>query len=365
MSVRRGYRTDTKTGEQVGFWLVDVKTRDPEGKKHRVRRVSMKWNRRDGLAVECRIRQAIQEGRYGKSKETDEKPKKPPPAVQEFHKEFIEIYARTNNKPSTVEGKQSVFKHHIVPFFGRMRLDEIGAGQIERFKALLLRKGLKAKTINNHLSVLRTMLTVATDWELIEHVPRIKWLKAPRPGFDFLEFEEAEQLIAGADEDWSAAIVVALRTGLRLGELRALRWEDVDLKRGVLTVAQAAWKDIVGTPKNGMTRQIPLCDDALTALKQHRHLRGEYVFCREDGSLLGKGGLDAPLRRARKRAGLRHLSWHVLRHTFASHLVMRGVPLKVVQELMGHSTIEMTMRYAHLSAGSKRDAVNKLVGRSR
>ena len=102
------------------------------------------------------------------------------------------------------------------------------------------------------------------------------------------------------------------------------------------------------TPKNGKPREVPLSEQALKALKRHRHLRGPLVFCELDGRALTHTAVKWPLWRACKKAGLRLVQWHVLRHTFASHLAMRGAPLKVVQELMGHATIQMTMRYAHL-----------------
>ena len=116
----------------------------------------------------------------------------------------------------------------------------------------------------------------------------------------------------------------------------------------------------ITTPKNGKTREIPLGDDVLAALKRHRHLRGDVVFCKDDGTMLAKGATKHPLWRACKRAGLRRIGWHVLRHTFASHLVMRKAPIKAVQELLGHSTIKMTERYVHLSPDVRKDAVRLL-----
>jgi integrase len=192
------------------------------------------------------------------------------------------------------------------------------------------------------------MLTIAVEWEVIERAPAVKWLDVPEPEFDFLTFDEAERLIAGADDGWRAMITVALRTGLRQGELLALRWEDVDLVAGRLMVRRAVARGVIGTPKSGKSREVPLSKAAIQALKGHRHLRGELVFCDPDGKMLAPSACVWPLWRACKRAGIRRIRWHALRHTFASHLAMRGVPLKAIQELLGHATMDMTMRYAHL-----------------
>ena len=145
-------------------------------------------------------------------------------------------------------------------------------------------------------------------------------------------------------------IIVGLTTGLRQGELLALRWEDVDLVSGRLLVRRAVTRGVIGTPKSGKSREIPLGRRGARGAQAHRHLRGELVFCDDGGRMLTQGRVQVAARGARaRRPGLRRIGWHVLRHTFASHLVMRGAPLKAVQELLGHATIEMTMRYAHLS----------------
>jgi integrase len=157
-------------------------------------------------------------------------------------------------------------------------------------------------------------------------------------------------------------ILIALRTGLRQGELLALRWEDVDLKTGILRVRQSVTRGHVTEPKSGRGRDVPLSDDALSAFKEQRHLRGPLVFCDDEGKMLVKTECKWPLWRACQRAGLRRIGWHVLRHSFASHLAMRGVPLKVVRELLGHATMDMTMRYAHLSPNIPREAVTALEG---
>jgi integrase len=118
------------------------------------------------------------------------------------------------------------------------------------------------------------------------------------------------------------------------------------------------------TPKSGKPREVPLSEDARIALKRHRHLRGELVFCDADGRPFTHRVAMRMLWRALKRAGLRLLGWHSLRHTFASQLAMAGAPLKAIQELLGHANIQMTMRYAHLSPEIARDAVQLLDRRS-
>ncbi|HKD43059.1 MAG TPA: tyrosine-type recombinase/integrase, partial [Myxococcaceae bacterium] len=100
------------------------------------------------------------------------------------------------------------------------------------------------------------------------------------------------------------------------------------------------------------------------SLRQQRHLRGPFVFCNEDGSYLKSDTCRKAIDNAAKAASLRAIGWHTLRHTFASHLVMSGVPLAAVQKLLGHASIKTTMRYAHLSPSIAMDAVNVLDART-
>jgi integrase len=291
------------------------------------------------------------------------------PKFSDFADQFLEV-AKTHNKPSEIYSKESILRVHLKPWFGKKTLDQIGYGDIQDYvafkaKATPKKKALSKKSINNHLTVLRRLLAVAKKRGLIAAIPEIEWLRAPKPEFDFLTFEEAERLVTGADGEWACMIVVGLRTGLRQGELLALRWEDVDLVAGQLRVRRSVTRNIVTEPKSGKGREIALGDDVLAAIKAQRHLRGELVFCHADGRMLHRNECRHPLRRACRRAGLRQIGWHTLRHTFASHLVMRAAPLRAVQELMGHATVEMTMRYAHLSPDVPRAAVRLLDSKSR
>lgn len=286
------------------------------------------------------------------------------PTFSGFVTEFL-TYCTAHNRESEVSEKRSIIDNHLRPAFGGMKLDAIGSRQVEQYTARKLKgddehDALSPKTVKNHQTVLHRMFSLARRWGLIRGVPEFAWVKVPKPGIEFLDFEESRRLEAGAEPGWAPMIGVGLRTGLRHGELLGLRWGDVDLVAGRLFVRQAICRGRVGLPKSGKAREVPLSEEAAALLKAARHDRGPLVFCDETGAVLTAASCRRPLERACRAAGLRLIGWHVLRHTFASHLVMRGVPMRAVQELLGHATVTMTDRYAHLSPAVGRDAVRAL-----
>ena len=336
-----------------GKYYVDVYVDVPSQGVRRIRRRSPIQTRRGAEAYE---RELIEVALSTSMPSREER------RLADFAVEFLETYCAANNKYASIEAKESILRVHLIPEMGKLLLSEVNARVIEAYKAKKLGEELSPKTVNNHLTALRKMLSVAQEWDFIEHVPPVKWLRVPPQKFDFLSFEEAERLVKAADTQWRPAFLVGLRCGLRLGEIMALRWEDVDLVSGRLVVNRNVSRGRIGSPKNGRTREIPLGLEMLRALKDHRHLKGELVFPASDGRMLHRNETKHPLWRACRKAGLRSIGWHVLRHTFASHLVMRGAPIRGVQELLGHSTIEMTMRYAHLSPNVTREIVGLLDG---
>lgn len=140
----------------------------------------------------------------------------------------------------------------------------------------------------------------------------------------------------------------------------ALEWGDVDLVAGVLTVRRSSWKGVIGTPKSGRERKVPLTSRLKAALKAVKHLKSELVLCHQDGLPLTQSAIEAALRFGCKKAGLRSIGSHVLRHTFCSHLAMRGAAPKAIQELVGHSTLTMTLRYMHLAPSALTEAIGLL-----
>jgi integrase len=162
------------------------------------------------------------------------------------------------------------------------------------------------------------------------------------------------------DAERRALLLVAGEAGLRQGEIIALEWGDVDLVAATLTVRRSSWRGHVGSPKSGRDRKVPLTKRLAGALRAARHLRSELVFCYPDGSPLTRSGIEAALRYACKLAGLRRIGSHVLRHTFCSHLAMKGAAPKAIQDLAGHSTLTMTLRYMHLAPSALREAIAPL-----
>jgi integrase len=284
-----------------------------------------------------------------------------PLTFAELAQEVMVLHAGPNNKASERASKKSIFEQHLVPHFGETLLQDIGRREIATYKAAKL-AGLAAKTVNNHLTVLGKSLALAVEWGHLKAAPKVGFLRAKKPDVDFFTFEEAPALLAAADEGaWRTMVLLGLRAGLRQGEILALEWPDVDLAGGVIHVRRSIWSTTVDTPKGGRGRDVPMSDELVAALRVlPSRFAGGLVFPGPGGRYIPKNSAKWPLWRACKAAGLRRVGWHVLRHTFASHLVMRGVPLKAVQELLGHTDIATTMRYAHLAPGVTRDAVRLL-----
>ncbi|MCX4239752.1 tyrosine-type recombinase/integrase [Paraliomyxa miuraensis] len=355
-----------------GSWMIDINIRKPDGSWIRVRKVSPVQTKRGAAQYEREVRAAV----LSRSGAKEEK-RKPVRTFASFAGFFIDTYATTNNRPSTVREKRRALGRGLLDELGRLRLDQISARHVEGFKARRKKDGVAPKTINEELAILSKILGYAEEiGELTTQPPKIRRLKAQKPAFDFLDFKEGNRLLqaaARAPQPWCAMIPTAMLTGLRLGELRALRWDDVDLVAARLHVRQAADDvNVLHPPKSGQSRVVDLPRKAVELLGAHQqHARGELVFSREDGSMLQRWECesktkaakhDHALAKACRAAGLRRIGWHALRHTYASHLVMSGAGLLEVKELLGHASLEMTMRYAHLSPGARRRAVELLDG---
>ena len=278
----------------------------------------------------------------------------------EFVQEWMRNYVATNNKPSEQRAKEIMLSKHLVPFFGKVKLFEIRAGDVERYKAIKKSQGLHPKSINNQLTVLRRCLRSAQEWGHIERIPIMTLLRTPPLETHFLS-EEDEACLLGATENRFAKVMflTALHTGMRMGELLGLDWSAVDFVHARICVRQSIVRGIFGTPKSNRIRYIPMTrtlSDALLSIRKKHGL----VFGREDGSPLSDSILKKMIWKACDDAGLTRFGWHRFRHTFASRLISRGVHQRAIQQLLGHASIVMTERYAHLAPTVLTDAVRVL-----
>jgi len=179
--------------------------------------------------------------------------------------------------------------------------------------------------------------------------------------YDFDDYERLLEAASRTSAERMLLILIGAEAGLRLGEIRELKWSDIDFRRLFIKVLRSDWEGHVGLPKGGRSRIVPMTKRLQSALERHRHLRGPHVLCREDGSKITDRIAYSWMMAATKRAGLEPSgSVHALRHSFCSHLAMRGAPAKAIQELAGHKDLTTTMRYMHLSPAARDSAIRLL-----
>jgi integrase len=266
--------------------------------------------------------------------------------------DFTKLYMKLHAKGKKSEKFYKWTTDVLLTHFGKTPLSRIGVREVEEF-ATKRRAKVKAATSNRSLAVLKSMFNKALDWGHARTNPvrRVKMDKEHNRREHFLSESEAAVLIEAAPEKVRPIIVAALHTGARRGELVKLDWSDVDFRSGTVHFRDT---------KNGSDRAVPMDDTLRCLLKGLRsRLAGEAVFLGEEGRLGFKelrNGFEKAVRES-KIAGLR---FHDLRHSYASFLVRSGVPLNTVRELLGHRSLEMTLRYAHLSPDHKREAVRVL-----
>ncbi len=216
--------------------------------------------------------------------------------------------------------------------------------------------------MNNILTVLNTLLKKAVEWDVIDQMPcTVKLLRTAKPKASFYDFEEFDRLLAVTENDAQARLIILLGgdAGLRCGELMALEWSDVDLQNRRLRVSRSDWKGHVTLPKGGRERLVPMTKRLSEALRQTRHLKSPRVLCGESGEPLTRKMVQVVMKRVARKANVKP-GVHILRHTFCSHLAMRGVPARSIQELAGHEDLSTTSRYMHLSPSAVEDAIRVL-----
>jgi integrase len=351
-----------RKGKRVGF-EVDIRFSYPDGKSFRRR-------------VKAPVESKSAAKRWGEAKERElltqpspvclqrqEEERKEVPRLSDFGPRFVENDAEANRqKASSIRAKELILANHLYPALGNRRLDRVTDEDVQGLKRSL--SSLAPKTVNNVLAVLGKLLRVAARWKVIPAMPcSIELLRVtlyPPKFYDFDEYERLRQAARALGTRYECALFLGADAGLRGGEIIALRWEDVDFGRRHIAVQQQMWRRVIDTPKSGRGRILPMTEALIEALRRHkRSAQTRWVFTSPAGQPPSYRTLRLWLQRVYAHAGVvgKGGGAHVLRHTFCSHLAMRGAPAKAIQELAGHIHLSTTQRYMHLSPQAREGAI--------
>jgi len=311
------------------------------------------------------------------------------PPFADYGRMWLRQYAEIDCKRSTVAGYRSILETRLVPVFGSVPLDQITRSQVKDFLSGLAKTGLSRNTLRNTLCTLRVILNQAIEDELVDCNPAARlgrFAKTEKPKFQATALirQESEAFLASTREvcpEYFALFLTALRTGLRRGELVALRWGDIqfgsdegDPNRYILVQNNYVARHFT-TPKSKKPRRVDLSRQlrgVLLELRDRRMLSAfaagkpsildELVFLSPEGSVLDPDNLvKRYFLPTIEHAGLRRFRFHDLRHTFGSLLMQGGASLTYVKEQMGHTSIQVTVdTYGHLIPGANVNWVDGL-----
>jgi len=271
---------------------------------------------------------------------------------EDFADEYLEVHCKSNNKSWY---KSDYFNlKNLKKYFAGKYLHEITPKDIEQYRAERIKEVSKS-TVNRVLNCLSSLYNRAIEWGKATDNPmsKVKLFKVPDKRIRYLEKEEIDKLLSHCCEHLKPIVIVALHTGMRKGEILGLKWHDIDIKRNIIHLYDT---------KNGEKREVPINEVVQkTIIGVFKNPESQYVFCNKDGKPFGN--VRKSFFTALKKAGITNFRFHDLRHTFASQLVMSGVDLNTVRELLGHKSLEMTLRCSHLSPDHKKRAVDVLAKR--
>lgn len=292
-------------------------------------------------------------------------------------------------KPDTYRNNEYCIKNYINPVLGKFALKDIRRDMAQKLMTDMAEKGFSRSRISDVCFTLHMALDVAVDSELIAKNPaeRLKLPPKVKKEARVLNVEEQEMILNSLSEyRYGDALELIFYTGLRIGEVLALTWDDIDFENQILSVSktQSTWSVQsdgstkfqigFGTPKSKAgVRKIPLIPEAMQLLQARKHKQEQellasncqniynLVFCNTVGKFVDKYSVYKSLELACKKIGIEGVHPHTLRHTFATRGLEQGLPLKVMQELLGHSSLSMTADiYTHVLPETKRASILKL-----
>ena len=270
--------------------------------------------------------------------------------LSEIVSDFLE-YSK-NRKKTYIRDTQ--LARHLLSFFGDNKyVNEIGLLAIEQYRNKRLLDKVTPATINREVAFLKASYNYAMKNEKVTKNPvsQVKMFRETNKILKILSEDEVKRLINSCPEYFKPIVITALLTGMRKSEILNLTWENIDLQSKTIQLSNT---------KNGKIRNIPICNELCLILTECKKWSdGKYVFCNSDKKPYSTH-IRTMFLRACEKAGITDFRFHDLRHLAASFLVMAGVDILTVMEILGHQSVRMTQRYAHLSAPHKQSAVEQL-----
>jgi len=348
----------TKEGKQKTCWAFDFTTKSGR----RVRRCGFKTK------VEAEI--SMSKAMLSADKTTYSRESKNFTLVEACNT-YIELHAELHCKKTTCVGYKGYVKNHIEPFFENSKLKDITKISVDRFKKVKNDEGVSSQTINHLITFLKAVFQKMIDDEIISHNPlrKVKKLRVIHKKFEVLDSKEVEILLNTAQEhfsDFYPLIFTATFTGMRQGELLALSWDKIDwINRKIIIDANYTLREVT-TPKSNKTRTIDMSEGLVKVLKEWK-LRcvnngKNLVFPNKEGNYIDPNNLNKRVYHPLiEKAGVKTVRFHDLRHTFASLLIAKNIPIKYIQSQLGHASIQMTMdTYGHILPEVTMQGVNAL-----
>ena len=297
---------------------------------------------------------------------------------------WLDNYEKERVKPRTYSRYQSIIELHLVPEFGDISIENLKRREIQEFLSkkkkegnLLSGKTLSPTSINLMLTVLSMAYEYAIDMEICEDNPCQRLKRIPEDckqieAFTRDEQKKIETYIKDSDDRRLFGILLDLYSGMRIGELIALEWQDVDFDKGIIRVNKTAYRDksragkwelCIDKPKTKSSERViplPLC--IIDLMKKYRMTaKSDYVVENKKGERMSIRSYQYIFEKLTEKVGVRKLNYHAIRHTFATRAIECGMDIKTLSEIMGHKNASITLnRYAHSMLDTKIAMMNKL-----
>lgn len=302
---------------------------------------------------------------------------------KEWLEQWLELYVKPSSKGRTYKMYGDIVFNHIIPNFGEYDMDDITPIEVQKYIIELLKNGnlrtgesLSANSVNAIVVIFQSslklahMLGIAKDYEM-NKIKRPKVVEKKVESFSIIEQKTIEQAIMNDKRDKMKGIIICLYTGLRIGELLALEWSDIDFANGEININKSCYDGkmkggsfgrITDTPKTeNSIRVIPLPKKLVPIIRaMKKNSNSPYVISGKNNVIYVRS-YQRSFEMLLKKLNIKHRGFHALRHTFATRAIECGMDVKTLSEILGHKNPTVTLnRYAHSLMDHKKDMMNRL-----